>query len=158
MMMRMFSTGFVLAGVVCTPAPISHVQTTRTAPPDFRDDPRLSALRHFFSKADCPAANYSDVFLEAADVYKLDWRLLPSISYIESTGGKFARNNNFFGWDSGKASFDTPVQAIHQVGYSLSHSARYRSKNLDTVLASYNPDIEYGAKVKSVMRQIAPLE
>jgi hypothetical protein len=157
-MMKMLSTGFVLAGVVCTPAPISHVQTTRTAPPDFRDDPRLVALRQFFAKAACPALTYSHDFLEAADLYKLDWRLLPSISYVESTGGKFARNNNFFGWDSGKASFDSPVQAIHHVGYRLSHSARYRSKNLDTLLASYNPDAEYGAKVKSIMRRIAPLE
>jgi len=160
-MFKILSTGVVLAGVVCTPAPISRVQTARTtppAPPDLRDDPRLPALRQFFAKAGCPALYYAGVFLEAADLYKLDWRLLPSISYVESTGGKFAKNNNFFGWDSGKASFDTPVQAIHHVGYRLSHSARYRSKSVDTVLASYNPDADYAAKVKSVMRRIAPLE
>jgi hypothetical protein len=157
-MIKILSTGVVLAGVVCSPAPISCLQSTRTPAPDFRDDPRLSALRQFFAKADCPALHYSRVFLEAADVYKLDWRLLPSISYVESTGGKFARNNNLFGWDSGKASFATPTQAIHHVGYRLSHSIRYRAKNVDTVLASYNPDSEYAAKVKSVMRRIAPLE
>src|SRR3974390_3100582 len=112
-MMRMLSTGVVLAGVVCSPPPISPVQTTRSAPPDFRRDPRFSALKPFVAKAGCPALFYSSVFLEAADVYKLDWRLLPSISYVESTGGKFARNNNFFGWDSGKATFDSPAQAIH---------------------------------------------
>lgn len=157
-MMKIISTGFVLAGVVCAPAPISCLQTARTNPPDFRDDPRLSALRHFFAKADCPALNYSRAFLEAADVYKLDWRLLPSISYVESTGGKFARNNNLFGWDSGKASFESPVQAIHHVGYRLSHSSRYKAKSVDTLLATYNPDEEYAAKVKSIMRRIASLE
>jgi hypothetical protein len=154
--MKMLSTGIVLAGVVCSPAPISRVQTTRTAPPDLHGDPRLSALKHFFAKAGCPALYYSSVFLEAADIYKLDWRLLPSISFVESTGGKFARNNNFFGWDSGKASFDSPAQAIHHVGYQLSHSDRYRAKSVDTVLLAYNPDVEYAAKVKSVMRRIAP--
>jgi hypothetical protein len=152
----MLSTGIVLAGVVCAPAPISRVQTTRTAPPDFRSDPRLTALKQFFAKADCPALNYSSDFLETADVYKLDWRLLPSISYVESTGGKFARNNNFFGWDSGKAGFASPAQAIHHVGYRLSHSPIYRSKSVDTVLLSYNPDEEYVEKVKSVMRRIGP--
>lgn len=157
-MIKILSTGFVLAGVVCAPAPISRVQDTRTAPPNFRDDPRLSALRQFFAKADCPALHYSREFLKAADLNKLDWRLLPSISYVESTGGKFARNNNLFGWDSGKASFDTPTQAIEHVGYRLSHSSRYRAKSVDTVLATYNPDEEYAAKVKSVMRRIAPLE
>ena len=84
--------------------------------------------------------------------------MLPSISYVESTGGKFARNNNFFGWDSGKAHFDSPVQAIHWVGYRLSHSNPYRSKDLDGLLASYNPDAEYPAKVKLVMRRIAAVE
>lgn len=157
-MIRIISTGVVLAGVVCAPAPISYLQTARTILPDFHNDPRLSALRHFFAKADCPALHYSKAFLEAADVYKLDWRLLPSISYVESTGGKFARNNNLFGWDSGKASFSSPIQAIHHVGYRLSHSSRYRAKSVDTVLASYNPDADYAAKVKSVMRRIAPLE
>jgi hypothetical protein len=121
-----------------------------------RDDPRLNILQRFFAKAGCPAEHYARVFLEAADYYKLDWRLLPSISFIESTGGKFARNNNFFGWDSGNAHFDTPVEGIHRVGYRLSHSIRYRSKDLDTILASYNPNADYGAKVKSVMRRIAP--
>jgi len=157
-MIKILSTGFVLAGVVCSPAPISCVQTARTSSPDFRDDPRLSALRSFFLKADCPALHYSPIFLEAADHYGLDWRLLPSISYVESTGGKFARNNNFFGWDSGKAHFDSPVQAIHRVGYRLSHSSRYKSKNLDRLLARYNPGADYAGKVKAVMRRIAAVE
>lgn len=157
-MMRILSTGFVLAGVVCTPAPISWVQSAPTVSPDIRDDPRLTALRSFFAKADCPALPYSPVFLEAADYYGLDWRLLPSISWVESTGGKFAPYNNLFGWDSGRAHFDTPVQAIHQVGYHLSHSSHYRRKSLDGLLASYNPSADYAAKVKSVMRRIAAVE
>jgi hypothetical protein len=88
----------------------------------------------------------------------LDWRLLPSISYVESTGGKSARNYNFFGWDSGKAQFTSPSEAIHEVGYRLTHSALYRDKDLDEVLTTYNPDASYAEKVKSVMRQIAPTE
>ena len=64
---------------------------------------RLARLQAFFGKSDCPAKAYSDEFLTTADRYDLDWRLLPSISYVESTGGKSARNNNLFGWDSGRA-------------------------------------------------------
>ena len=157
-MLRVFSTGFALAGVVFSPAPISFVQTTPTTAPDFHADPRLAALRSFFAKAACPAIKYSPAFLEAADRYKLDWRLLPSISFVESTCGKFAKNNNFFGWDSGKADFSSPVAAIHEVGYRLSHSSLYRSKSLDAILAHYNQDADYPAKVKSAMRRIAPME
>jgi hypothetical protein len=157
-MLRVFSAGFALAGVVCSPAPISFVQTAPTSTPDFHLDPRLTALRSFFGKAACPAARYSSAFLEAADRYNLDWRLLPSISFVESTCGKFARNNNFFGWDSGKADFSSPVAAIHTVGYRLSHSSIYRSKSLDAMLASYNQNADYADKVKSAMRRIAPME
>jgi len=121
-------------------------------------DHRLAQLQAFFGKSDCPAKEYSDDFLVAADRNNLDWRLLPSISYVESTGGKSAKNNNMFGWDSGRATFPTARQGIHEVGYRLKHSHLYRSKNLDQMLATYNPDGEYAQKVKSVMAQIAPVQ
>ena len=125
---------------------------------DYRNDPRLETLRNFFRDAECPAEHYATAFLEAADHYELDWRLLPSLSFVESTGGKSARHNNLFGWDSGRAHFSSPVAGIHEVGYRLSHSDLYKHKELDKLLATYNPNVDYGRKVKSVMRQIAPSE
>jgi hypothetical protein len=115
-------------------------------------------LREFFGKPECPALAYSQVFLDAADRYALDWRLLPSISFIESTGGKATRNNNLFGWDSGRAQFDSPAAAIHAVGYRLSHSNLYKNKGLNDLLATYNRSAEYAQKVKSVMRRMALAE
>jgi len=157
-MKRLLSSGLVVfAGMVSVPEAVSPRAQTHTAP-DYRMDPRLVSLQRFFDKFDCPAWKYSAVFLEAADAYDLDWRLLPSISYVESTGGKAARNNNLFGWDSGKAQFATPSAGIHKVGYRLSHSDLYRDKDLDEVLATYNPNEEYAAKVKSVMRRISAVQ
>jgi hypothetical protein len=101
---------------------------------------------------------YSQVFLEAADDYALDWRLLPSISYMETTGGKAARNNNLFGWDSGRTRFPSPAMGIHAVAYYLAHSILYKDKDLDGLLATYNTNSAYSRKVKSVMRRIAPSE
>jgi hypothetical protein len=74
---------------------------------------------------------------------------------VESTGGKAGRNNNIFGWDSGRAQFSTPASGIYTVGYRLAHSGLYRDKSLDEVLTTYNRDAAYGRKVKSVMRRIA---
>jgi len=88
----------------------------------------------------------------------LDWRLLPSLSYVESTGGKTARDNNFFGWDSGRAKFSSPVAAIRAVAERLSRGERYHDKTLDQKLAIYNPISGYARKVKSVMRRISPSE
>ena len=108
-MRKVFSSGLaVFAGMVSLPAPVSPHLAHKVPAPDYRQDPRLERLRKFFVKTDCPASQYADVFLEAADDYGLDWRLLPSISYVESSGGKAAPHNNLFGWDSGRAQFHSP--------------------------------------------------
>ena len=158
-MIRVIASGMVMfAGMVSLPSGISPVQTPTQSSPDYRNDPRFTILSKFFHKLECPAEKYSAVFLEAADKYALDWRLLPSLSFVETTGGKSARNNNFFGWDSGRAQFPSPAAAIHAVGYRLKYSSLYINKKLDKLLAVYNPDVEYGPKVKSVMRRISPTE
>jgi hypothetical protein len=158
-MIKVLASGmFMLAGMVSLPTGISPTQTATQTFPDYRNDPRLTALSTFFHKLECPAEKYAAAFLEAADNYALDWRLLPSLSFVETTGGKSARNNNFFGWDSGHAQFPSPAAAIHAVGYRLKYSSLYINKKLDNLLAVYNPNVEYGKKVKSVMRRISPTE
>src|ERR1035437_3083507 len=156
-MKKLITSGLFVAGMVPLPVTLSPRQVPAPAP-DYRNDPRLATLRTFFRNADCPAEEYAAAFLEVSDHNELDWRLLPSLSYIESTGGKSARHNNLFGWDSGRAEFPSPVAGIHAVGYRLSHSELYKDKELDKVLATYNSNVEYGRKVKSVMRRIAPSE
>lgn len=140
------------------PAPSAPAARTATAAATRRTDPRLICLQKFFAQANCPALKLADVFLEAADDYHLDWRLLPSLSYVETGGGKAAYNNNLFGWASGKAHFDNLAAGIHQVGFQLSHRRPYRHKNVAQILAIYNPRPEYAQRVTAVMRQIAPTE
>lgn len=153
-----FSRAIAFAGIVILPMAVSPRLGQGVPGPDYANDPRLDRIRTFFSNLGCPAWKYASTFLEAADDYALDWRLLPSLSYVESTGGKMARNNNLFGWNSGRASFSTPHAAIHTIAFNLSHSQLYRGKNLDAKLRTYNPNAEYAAKVKSVMQRIAPTE
>lgn len=157
-MRKFLSGGLFFLGVVSLPVAMSPSQSKATPIPDYRNDPRLGTLRNFFRSADCPAAALAEVFLEAADAYELDWRLLPSLSFVETTGGKAARNNNMFGWDSGRTKFSSPAAGIHAVGYNLAYSDTYRGKKLDGVLATYNPSPNYVRAVKSVMRSIAPVE
>ena len=61
-------------------------------PPVTQNDPRLHVLENFFAARHCPVSGLAEEFLIAADKNGLDWRLLPSISLIESGGGKAARN------------------------------------------------------------------
>ncbi len=158
-MRKLLSGGLALfAGIVSLPAPGSQHAEHTPAPQRRRSEARLERLKAFFGKQDCPAKDYSGDFIAAAERYDLDWRLLPSISYLESTGGKAAKNNNLFGWNSGQTGFKSAAASIHEVGRRLARSHLYRSKNLDQLLATYNPTGDYAEKVKSVMRQIAPAQ
>jgi hypothetical protein len=156
---KLLSGGLVMFGVVSIPVPLTPRNTVPEPPKhEYRSDPRLTPLRQFFYRAECPAAEYAVEFLAVADEFALDWRLLPSLSFVESTGGKVSQNNNLFGWDSGRAHFSSPVAGIRAVGSYLAQSALYRSKSLDEILAIYNPNRDYGQKVKSVMRRIASVQ
>jgi hypothetical protein len=140
----------VFAGILAPP--LAFAPHAEQRPTDYR----FELLKSFFRKAACPAEHYAQAFIDAADRYNLDWRLLPSLSFIESTGGKAARKNNLFGWDSGRAEFLSPLASIREVGSRLANSSLYKDKNLDEVLATYNSSADYGQRVKSVMRQISP--
>ena len=142
----------VFAGAALQPG------TSPDQQPDYSNDPRFHALHRFFQRTGCPAVHYAGVFLQAADDYDLDWRLLPSLSFIESTGGKMARNNNLFGWDGGRAIFASFRAGIHHVAEHLENSKLYRNKDLDHLLQTYNSDVNYPGVVKSVMRRISPSE
>jgi hypothetical protein len=163
-MRSLLSNGaMIFAGLVSVPAIITTVDAKLAPKPSlpadtFKADPRLPVLERFFESIDAPAKALSNVFLTEADQYDLDWRLLPSISFVESTGGKSARNNNMFGWNCGRAVFASMTEGIRTVAYHLSHANRYKDKDLDEVLWTYNPNPEYLRKVKSVMSRIAPVE
>lgn len=121
-----------------------------------REDPRLARLEEFFRDMASPIGHLAADFITAADLNNLDWRLLPSISVIESGAGKDYRNNNIFGWDSCRASFDSVREGIHTVARRLSHSRLYKHKNLDALLQTYNADEDYATRVKTVMEKLGP--
>ncbi len=123
-----------------------------------KTDPRLIRVKQFFQDRDCPAQVYAADFITAADQHDLDWRLLPSLSFIESGGGKVAYNNNMFGWDNCKLKFRSTREGIYRVATKLGKSRMYRKKNVDQVLRLYNPRLEYRKAVKAVMSQMGPAE
>jgi hypothetical protein len=118
-------------------------------------DLRESILRRFLKENHYPAEKYAGVFVAEADAHGLDWRLLPSLSIVESGGGKRAAGNNLFGWSNGKVSFDSISEAIHHVAQALSIGKPYRGKDLNGKLLAYNHHPDYKAMVMDLMRQIS---
>ncbi|HEY7307345.1 MAG TPA: hypothetical protein VH601_24690 [Bryobacteraceae bacterium] len=154
----------IVAGLITLPvaARLETVPNAKTAParqPEkpVKPDPRTVRLQKFFAKLHCPVLNMSEDFVHAADDNHLDWRLLPSISVIESGGGKAYRNNNLFGWDNGDQAFPTLRAGLNLVAYKLGKSPLYRDRDVAGKLRIYNPDTTYPQKVMDVMNRISPV-
>lgn len=122
-----------------------------------KTDRRTVRLRTFLGRLQCPVSNLAQEFVNVADENRLDWRLLPSISVIESGGGKAYRNNNVLGWSNGGVFFPSIGSGIRTVAYKLGRSALYRNRDSRGKLLLYNPDPEYAQKVVHVMNEISPV-
>lgn len=135
----------------------SSMMSQSTPPAHTSKDPRFSALRDFFERCGCPLAKDADAFITAADRHGLDWRMLPSIAFVETTGGKHQKGGNPLGWGSGKIKFGTARQAIHHVAERLARSPIYAKKDVMGKLRTYNPaNKQYAARVMEVMDQMGP--
>ncbi|MCC6363861.1 MAG: hypothetical protein IT165_10070 [Bryobacterales bacterium] len=121
-----------------------------------RIDPRLGQLRNFFDRHQSPASQLASTFLRAADQHRLDWRLLPSIAFVESSGGKAYRANNILGWGNGEIGFHSIENGIHTVAERLANSSYYRGKSVEEKLRTYNPVPGYSERVRAVMNQLSP--
>jgi hypothetical protein len=67
-------------------------------------DPRVLAMSEFLGDYNSPMQPYAQVFIEEADRYGLDWRLVASISGVESAFGNLIPHtgyNNGWGWRGG---------------------------------------------------------
>ncbi len=65
-------------------------------------DPRARILQDYLEQYNSPLAGHSQDFIDAADMYKVDWRLVPSIAGVESTFGKFIPG----GYEPGSISYN----------------------------------------------------
>ena len=157
MKVALIKSVFVLAGLLLAPATTYPDHLTANKAPSRVDD-RAGRLKMFFQKNDCPIEDLAGDFITAADKHGLDWRLLPSISMIESGGGKRYLNNNIFGWDSCRVGFACIREGIHHVASRLAHSKLYKNKDLDAILSIYNPHDTYPSQVRYLMRMLGPAE
>ncbi|MDO8618379.1 MAG: hypothetical protein Q7R49_00375 [Candidatus Daviesbacteria bacterium] len=108
-------------------------------------DARAKIIENFLKEYKAPLADQSNTFIQVADKYQLDWRLLPSIAMQESNGGKkiVADSYNPFGYGiyGGKVKrFTSFEEAIERVGKGLKED--YYDKGLTTpemIMHKYTP-------------------
>lgn len=122
------------------------------------EDDRASRLDAYFSKWDMPLAGYGAKFISEADKYGIDWKLMPAIAVQESSGGKYMKNNNPFGWGSCEIKFASFNEAIEELAANLGgtdpETARYyKDASVDKILWHYNGSVNksYPGKIKYIM-------
>ena len=96
---------------------------------------RIKSLANFFEEQKSPLVENADTFVDVADKYHLDYRLLPAIACMESSCGKrlIPESFNPFGWGIyGKNAiyFKSFDEAIEVVGKELAE--KYITKGLNT--------------------------
>ncbi len=134
---------------------------------------RADAINAYFEARKMPLAGYGKKFVEVAEANDIDWRLLPAISVVETTGGKALckkllpeRKWNPFGWGSCKIGFTSFDIAIETVGRNLggnnpATAHHYEDKTNKEILEKYNPPSivpDYAKRVMKVMEVIGPAD
>jgi hypothetical protein len=108
-------------------------------------DARALIIENFFKGHKSPLAEHGDIFVQTADKYDFDYRLLPAISMQESNGGKkvIPDSHNPFGYGiygSKVTKFNSWAEAIEQVGKALRED--YLNEGLttpETIMIKYTP-------------------
>ncbi|MGI5897607.1 MAG: hypothetical protein ACOX6Q_00375 [Candidatus Dojkabacteria bacterium] len=134
----------------------------------FTMDSRILAMNKFLKDYHSPMAKYAKTFVEEADKYGLDWRLLASISGVESAFGNIipANSNNAWGWrgingnEAGWSMFSSWNHAISHiteriaVGYGTNLSP-FDMESTYCPPCGLNPEHAWANGVNNYMNQLS---
>ena len=129
-------------------------------------DRRAQILKDYFAKHNSPLENSAQDFVEAADKYNLDWKLVASISGVESTFGKripgghdpLYTSYNGWGWGvygNNVLKFKSWKEAIYTISEGLKKN--YVDKGYTEPLSmnkKYASNKTWGVKVNYFMNEI----
>ena len=116
-----------------------------------KKDDRIEKLSKFFRSYNSELAGESATFVKVSDEYSIDWRTLPSIAMVESTGGKntpSCARFNPFGWSSRTSpcgfyrfqSYRESIEHVAQkIGTGKTYSAFQSTGEISELAKKYNP-------------------
>lgn len=105
-------------------------------------DARVLAMQRFLIDYHSPLYPYSSVFIEVADEVGLDWRLVASISGVESAFGNLIPRgtNNGWGWKGGP---NGDFSIFETWGNAISHITRRLAAGYGTDLSPFEIEPVY---------------
>lgn len=96
-------------------------------------DKRVKAVKNVFEHYNSPLLPYASFYVEKADKYGIDWKLLPSIAGLESSFGKrqMPNSHNSYGWGGGHIYFDSYEHGIDTINKAFAE--KYAARGATTV-------------------------
>lgn len=125
--------------------------------PNKLEDKRRDRLQKFLEYHNSPLAPYSHFFVEAADRYSLDWKLLSSIAGVESGFGKQIPFNSFnaYGWNNGNYHFKHWQDGIETVSKAIKENyVNQGAKTVAQIGVIYAASLFWTQKVNYFMKEI----
>ena len=129
---------------------------------NIQSDIRVEKLRVFLTRYDSPLTPFAQDFVELADKYQIDWRLVPAITGVESTFGKQIpyHSYNAYGWNNGNYYFKSWEDSVTIVTKALKE--KYYNRGLDNpykIGPVYAPPSQtWAGKVSFFMQKIEDFE
>ncbi len=153
---------------------LGEIKENKDTAIDAERQAKAEKINTYFGNKNLPLEGHGMEMVMVAEKYNIDWRLIPSIAFIETTGGKFAcpktykvtgdirYTYNVFGWGSCSIKFESYNEAFEILGKNLSgnnpKTARhYKGKDTVGILESYNPRhvvSDYPEKIMRIMTSI----
>ena len=133
--MAVYLTSFAHGAIVVSEQKEKDLDAKISYKIESRTVDRVEVLETFLTRYDSPLKGNAPKFVEVADKYGMDYRLLVAISCLESTCGKkiIPESYNAWGWGiygNNVITFENFDQAIEEVGKGIYEG--YAKKGLDT--------------------------
>ena len=128
-------------------------------------DNRAKVLRNFLEKHSSPLTPYSSAFIKIADNYHLDWRLVASISGVESTFGKHIPYNSYNGWGWGIygdniiyfSSWEDGIETVSK-GLRVNYINKWKAINVYEIGKIYAASPRWASNVNYFMEKISEFQ
>lgn len=121
-------------------------------------DIRVEALQNVLNKYNSPLKPYAQDYVQVADKYGVDWKLLPAISGVESTFGHalISGTYNAYGWGSGTIYFKNWTDGIDTINKSLKedYMGRWGATDVWTIGPIYAASPTWSVRVNHFMNEI----
>lgn len=126
--------------------------------PEKVKDSRVIALEKVFAKYNSPLVPLAQTYVDTADKYGIDWKLLPAISGLESSFGVYLMpsSHNAYGWGGGYIYFTSWEEGIDKINATLKSNYYNRGANtVWTIGPIYAESPTWAVRVNNFMEQIA---